>query len=215
MSSFKNSLTFLRYALIPGLKTKKKLLAELREKWGKEMDVKRDLYLISKYHRLTLNSETKEMVDDKTWDDLNMDEVFAKIDRNVSAIGRQYLYRMLRTYESDEKILGLRNQQYELFKSDRELRESIQLILNRLSNDKASYVPHLIFDTLPAKPKFFQLIYLSSFITIASTILMFFINSFFFVLLSFALINIAINAIYGKMLFTVKRSMNISRGFRT
>ena len=201
MSSFKNFPADLRYFLIPGLKTKKKLLAEFRKNWGKEIDVKRDFELIAKYHSLTLTSQTKEMVGDNTWDDLNMDAVFAEIDRNVSAIGRQYLYRMLRIYENDKKILGFRNQQYEIFKSDQQLRESIQLILHRLSSDKASYVPHLIFDTLPAKPKFFQLIYLSSVITVASTFLMFFIKPFFFVLLAFGLINIAINAIYGKKVY--------------
>ena len=180
---------------------KKKRLITLRNMWGYELRIERKFDLISKFHDLTGTEQAKEMVDDKTWYDLNMDEVFAKIDRNVSAIGRQYLYRLLRTYENNEASLAGRYEQYNIFKNDQTLRESIQLPLFRLSHENASFISHLIFDDLPVKPKLFYLIYLSSFISISSLFLMFFIGQFFFVVLLFSLINFIIHGVYSKKIY--------------
>ena len=52
---------------------------------------------ISSYHFAMVGSdEAAPALDDRTWADLNMDDVFAVLDRTQSSIGQQALYRRLR-----------------------------------------------------------------------------------------------------------------------
>ncbi|MFC1614234.1 hypothetical protein ACFL5K_02940 [Gemmatimonadota bacterium] len=190
-----------KLALIPGIITKRKLIDKLRLNWGRELDEKRDFNLIAIYHRLARGESETELVDDKTWQDLDMEEIFMKIDRNVSSIGRQYLYHRLRRYEKDLTALSDLTDYYNFFLSETKLREDVQVILNRLSSDKASFVPFLFLDSLPEKPALHKLIYISSFITVISSVLLFYHSYFVFVLLVLGLINIAFNVIFGKKIY--------------
>ena len=54
-------------------------------------DVEKMLYF---RHRSATDKE--ELLSDKTWDDLNGEALFVRVDRTSSAIGRQYLYSLLR-----------------------------------------------------------------------------------------------------------------------
>ena len=54
-------------------------------------DVEKMLYF---RHRSATDKE--ELLSEKTWDDLNGEALFVRVDRTSSAIGRQYLYSLLR-----------------------------------------------------------------------------------------------------------------------
>ena len=86
---------------------KKKKIESLRKQWGKPVDKYRNFDLISLYYRIVSSKQKCEHVDDKTWNDLNFDSIFTKIDRNITSIGQQYLYHKMHTYEKDpEKLKG-------------------------------------------------------------------------------------------------------------
>lgn len=54
------------------------------------------------------HSQGEFIIDDITWDDLNMDDVFARIDRTSSSLGEELLYGMLRVPSfSEEELSGL------------------------------------------------------------------------------------------------------------
>jgi hypothetical protein len=73
------------------------LVASLREDWGRWRERDRDLPAIAGYHRaLVTNGMAEGALDDRTWDDLNMDAVFTFLDRTQSVIGQQLLYHRLR-----------------------------------------------------------------------------------------------------------------------
>jgi len=78
-----------------------RIRSRLAEIWQGKSDVRRDYDWIPLYFRYRQRSEP-ETVDDKTWSDLEMDEVFAAIDRTTSVIGRQYLYALLRIFNSGD-----------------------------------------------------------------------------------------------------------------
>lgn len=78
---------------------------------------------------------TESIVDENTWNDLEFDSIFAKIDRNISGIGQQYLYRLLHKYESDENILKQRFGTVSYLKGNKELREKIPFYSNPTFND--------------------------------------------------------------------------------
>ena len=74
------------------------LVAEIRSRWGKPTLRDRDMHAIAGYHR-SLAAETRDhmVLDQRTWDDLDLDEVFAALDRTESTVGQQVLYHRMRT----------------------------------------------------------------------------------------------------------------------
>lgn len=95
------------------------------ENWGKEEKRKRNLKAAKKLFSTISGNDIH--ISDQTWTDLNMDEVFAKVDRTYSTVGEQYLYKMLRTPLMDEKDIASRKKIINLFQTNREVREKIQV----------------------------------------------------------------------------------------
>ena len=108
-------------------------LATLRAEWGRCPDRVRDLDAISAYHRGRNLDTTPFALDDRTWDDLDLDDVFAVLDRTESVVGQQMLYVRLRSGDSS----GDRDAFEALvtrFGADAPARERAQLALSRLRN---------------------------------------------------------------------------------
>jgi hypothetical protein len=84
-------------------------LARLRADWGTPRDRERDLAGIAEFFRA--EPATDQSLDDRTWDDLLLDDVFSWIDRGESRLGQQLLYRRLRgaahpSLDAFEALLG-------------------------------------------------------------------------------------------------------------
>jgi hypothetical protein len=77
---------------------REKLLAEIRAGWGRLRVRDRDLTAIAAYyrHRAAVDGPDRSL-DDRTWADLNMDDLFADLDRTESVVGGQVLYARLRS----------------------------------------------------------------------------------------------------------------------
>lgn len=71
-------------------------------------------------------------IDDITWNDLNMDEIFKKMNFTYSAAGEEYLYYMLRCPCMDERELGRREEIIRYFAEHSSERVAYQLIFHRL-----------------------------------------------------------------------------------
>ena len=71
-------------------------------------------------------------LDDITWGDLSMDEVFASMDDTRSDIGCELLYYMLRTPLLDEELIQKRQNEIAFWREAVELRNSISLSLRRM-----------------------------------------------------------------------------------
>jgi hypothetical protein len=88
-------------------------------------------------------------VDDRTWEDLDMDQVFVAVDRTASRIGQQQLYHQLRTPRLDPSELV----PFEQLISDLARRPDVQAILakelGRLSDPRANYLVDIAFGDLP------------------------------------------------------------------
>ena len=80
---------------------KARIKKRLDEIWQGRNEVRRDYDWISLYFRYRQPHEANT-VDNRTWADLEMEEIFARIDRTTSVIGRQYLYALLRIYDKDD-----------------------------------------------------------------------------------------------------------------
>lgn len=71
-------------------------------------------------------------IDDITWSDLNMDEVFKKMNYTWSSAGEEYLYYTLRTPSFDLRELEKREKVTEYFRTHEKERVSCQLLFARL-----------------------------------------------------------------------------------
>jgi hypothetical protein len=150
---FKISYEQLKNALSP----RRKLLAELRAKWGKQT-VKYS-WLTSHYFDLVRDESFETCVDDKTWVDLEFPAIFSRLDSTVTTLGSQVLFKRLREYVKDPGELATQYAVYEELRSNALLREEIQLKLAGLRNksdDQSAandQIAGLIFDAVPDLPK--------------------------------------------------------------
>jgi hypothetical protein len=116
-----------------------------------DQPVERELGEITAYHDSFPSSLL--WVDDRTWTDLDMDGVQAKIDQSATTLGRQILYHQLRAYESDE-VLASRARQQEIFRADPALAERVRLELKKLDGPDAKWLAHLILQPLPKPSRY-------------------------------------------------------------
>jgi DNA mismatch repair ATPase MutS len=139
------------------------------------------------------NLENETIVDAKTWDDLNFDSIFAKMDRNISGVGQQYLYHLLHKYEFDEKLLKQRFDLISYLKEFPKIREKIQLALSGLNNTSSYFISFLVLSKSLPKTKLYPLFYLSSLLCVISLILIPYKGIFLFIALAILLNNIILN----------------------
>jgi len=95
------------YIRIRTIRTVKKHKEKIRDLWGKRHKHERSFSDIIKLFLFIKESNDNHiyLVDDTTWNDLDMDFVFTEVDHTVSIAGSQYLYHLLRTPVFDDKLL--------------------------------------------------------------------------------------------------------------
>lgn len=71
-------------------------------------------------------------LDDLTWDDLGMEELFLMINQTCSSVGEDYLYWLLRTPTEDEKALFKRSRLISYFQTHEEERLKLQYCYHQL-----------------------------------------------------------------------------------
>lgn len=161
--------------------------------WSGETERTTDLRLIRRYHAEKVKGGGYSLVDDATWEDLNMDSVFRKLDRCTSVIGSQYLYHLLHKYETDHRRLNEYFKEYKIFLADDDLREKIQTPLLRLNRTGACYITDLVFSDLPKRPWYFFLFITSSLLLLSSAIAAFINSVFFFAIILFGITNLVVH----------------------
>ena len=63
---------------------------------------------IAAYHRgLTAESPNADQVDDRAWSDLELEKIFTRLNRCVTPLGAQYLYALLRNYQTQPANLAI------------------------------------------------------------------------------------------------------------
>ena len=127
--------SFILIAYILGVRdaklAKKNLIYKLKKNWGdspKRNYKEDDFDHIPGYYD---NHKTDFQIDDTTWNDLNMDGVFTRMNYCLSASGEEYLYYMLRTpkqtddFEEEEKKV-------KFFSEDDDARLKCQIALAKI-----------------------------------------------------------------------------------
>lgn len=152
-----------------------------------------DFISISQYWRQYKEAKTKLPISDRTYTDLDMDEVFMFIDRTVSKPGQQYLYANLRSIpDTSDKV----KHQEELIKElnqDKELRNQCILTLAEMSKPEAHYLTSLFSKEYIKKPKWFWAINLMATISVLAILSLLLLPKFWFILVFILGINFGIH----------------------
>ena len=170
-------------------KNKEKLLAA----FGKLKEDTFDFEQIENYFRKKDNSNTLQVLSDKTCNDLDFKELFMFIDRTNSKIGQQFLYNRLRTIPLNSNGVPEHEKIIKELTENPDFRVTIQHRLTELNNNYAFNITSLFQDEHLKPPKWFFLIRLLSFTSLLSVITLFFYPVIFFVLLGLVIINLIIH----------------------
>jgi len=130
-------LGFLIKSLYERQKEKKQMLYRLREGYGglPENDYSAERYESIGFYHTNYKKDTP-VIDDITWNDLDMDTVFMVLNNTCTGVGEEHLYAMLRTpcFESD--TLKERNRIAEYFDAHEDERLKVQSKLLTLGKHK-------------------------------------------------------------------------------
>lgn len=111
-------------------KRKKNFILWLRDHYGelpkREEYKEEELIKIASYYKAHENEGFH--IDDITWNDLNMDEVFQRMNYTYSAAGEEYLYYLLRTPMQDDTELEAMEKHIAYFMQNKEDRVAYQTL---------------------------------------------------------------------------------------
>jgi DNA mismatch repair ATPase MutS len=172
---------------------KRMVLDSIRSEYNKDFDKKRDFNKIKKL--FTLREKNEFTLDDQTWNDLDMDKVYEKLDRAYSSPGEAALYSMLRNPLMDEKRLKIRGGLIQLFKENNKLRERLQCVFFNLNNDfKNSFLDMMDNNLIINKSKYYIYTFFGKVLPLTAILLSIFVDKqYIIVLLGLASINMLIN----------------------
>ena len=113
--------------------TQKIILMQIRNRWGQypetELTPER-IEAIRTYYNTTKRGD--QDVDDITWNDVSMDEIFEMMNNTCCSIGEEYLYSMLRKLEYKNDVLEEREKLISYFQEHQEERVSTQFALSQM-----------------------------------------------------------------------------------
>ncbi|PKM95588.1 MAG: hypothetical protein CVU84_01955 [Firmicutes bacterium HGW-Firmicutes-1] len=123
-------------------KTKiKKLRILIKKQYGRKPNIKKcDSFKLGYYWREHAEKvAADEKIDDITWNDLEMDNVFCRINNCNSFVGEQVLYSALHCISKSSSFIELLELKISFFAAHDKEREDIQLLLCGLGKGSGSY----------------------------------------------------------------------------
>ena len=132
-------LAFAVALIIRARSLKRKTQRALKENWGTEQMLKKPdkeiLEDIASYWQIKEKCiPREETIDTITWNDLNMDDLYRRIDSTVSITGSECLYAALHYTGTCEENIKRRQDMADAFQDDEETRFSVQKALQKISH---------------------------------------------------------------------------------
>lgn len=125
------------YAKVMEKKNKTDFIQSEKGKWGKCPTRE---YSLDEFEKIThhfLNKGPDQcMIDDITWNDLDMNHIFMLINRAYSSVGDSYLYDLLRRPKFDVKVLEEQKRLTDYFRLNETERLRLQILFGKLGRTK-------------------------------------------------------------------------------
>ncbi len=129
-------------------KTKTSLIRRIAGTFGKKPSYQDyDIKSRKSYWEYAKNASSKEgTIDEITWDDLDMDMVYKRVNACNTSVGEEYLYGMLHEINHDDSALNKREELINYFEKNTAVREEVQLTLLKLGKKDYNRLASFIFD---------------------------------------------------------------------
>lgn len=153
-----------------------KLLAGIRERFGKKPEETRiSLEDIRIYYEETKQEASGCVIDDITWNDLEMDRIFLRINNTKSYLGEQVMYRQLHRLEKSPQEQEHQEKRLRYFKKNEEIREKLELELHKIGKNREDYyLPMFLYNAADLEVKhymFYRILQVLLFANILITLL--------------------------------------------
>lgn len=153
-----------------------------------------DISYLLDYHRDSTATDTRNVIDAITWHDLNMDDVFQRLNICCSSTGEEYLYHLLHVLCSPE-VLEKREAFVEWLANNESDRLQLQKILSGIGKVRDNGLSAYIFGAEQKKLKYARLYTVLAFLPIVFLFTAFFHLGFAVLAMTFSLgINVFIYA---------------------
>lgn len=125
------------------------LMKNFIQDWGKPVNRKRNINRTKILFNNIKKDKPKEFyIDDQTFSDLTMEELYKDIDRTITSPGEEMLYHMLRSPLFNIEKLKERNKLTNLFEKNEKFRNEIGGTLLKLGKVKKNYVPDFLWSDI-------------------------------------------------------------------
>ncbi|HHW48265.1 MAG TPA: DNA mismatch repair protein MutS [Clostridiaceae bacterium] len=128
------------FTFIRKFKNARKIKREIIERWGKEPKEQYNTEVMKSLSGFFRNIQNLNpgihFIDDISWNDLDMDKIFMRLNNTQSTVGEEYLYYLLRRPLFEEKELKERERLISFFQQNTEQRIKLQYILAGLGKRK-------------------------------------------------------------------------------
>lgn len=118
---------FIVYSIYQDKKLKSFLIVRLKEQWGAvpTQEYSSEMFESLRAYYLSIKNPAKD-VDDITWNDLDLDDIFMLMNNTQTSIGEEYLYAFLRKPCFSREELTERNRLMKFFAENEEKRIDVQ-----------------------------------------------------------------------------------------
>ena len=180
-----------------GRMRRKQQRAKFQKEWGtipKREYSYEELEKISRYfyYNLQKNRIQEPFIDDITWNDLDMDSIFAYANHAKSSPGEEYLYYLLRTPAANQKVLDERERLMQFFASHEKERLELELCFAEIGKTRKFAISDYV-DLLLTLEKENNIWHYLAIATIPAGLLMmsiFSVGTGFLIMLGFVVLNI-------------------------
>lgn len=166
------------YAAVSNHRRRLDTIFRLKIQWGLLMKKKvshEEMENIS--HFFENYSEGENVIDDITWNDLDMNRFFKRINNTNSSIGQECLYRMLRVLTDDEEILQDRERKISYFADNENERLKAQELFSNMGYCRNISYFDYVYMLSQISPGSNIMHFLVNIINIAAVIVMIFFNA--------------------------------------
>ena len=156
---------------------KERLIRKLVKNYGKRANKKISADELEQITHYYTNRKEKNIIDDITWNDLDMDRIYKAINNTNSSVGQEYLYKLLREPCKDESFLKKLDKLANSFDEDKDNRLSVQKIFAFIGYAKHMAVSDYVEMIVELTPKSNVVNYISSIFLIIALVILLGINA--------------------------------------
>lgn len=135
----------------------KKNIKKINRIWGKvpkKKYIDSDFVILSDFLKHKMKTiDFTHVIDDITWNDINMKKIFMRINTTLSTLGENVLYFMLKTPVFNKEILNKRDEYIKFFSKDKEKRVKLQNIIINIGEERSTNVINYILTEQPSNTK--------------------------------------------------------------